>query len=127
MLLISEFFGQSFNTNTSLPLPLFQQLNIGRGMFLSIPLYMLVCYLFLAFFFTIKLTKTCGWSKLLIVVFLNLLYDEDKTSFKLYGWWNGHQIQWGLSTWQWQKVALHGHAGSHENYFWRNPIKLSYN
>ena len=85
MLLISEFFGQSFNTNTSLPLPLFQQLNIGRGMFLSIPLYMLVCYLFLAFFFTIKLTKTCGWSKLLIVVFLNLLYDKDKTSSKLYG------------------------------------------
>ena len=50
------------------------------------------------------------------------MYDEDKTSSKLYGWWNGHQIQWGLSTWQWQKVALHGHVKINEIYFGGIPF-----
>ena len=81
MLLISKFFGQSINTNTIPSLALLQQLSIGRGMFLSTPLYMLP---FFGIFFLIKLTKTCGWSKLLIiVVFLTFLYVEGKTSSKL--------------------------------------------
>ena len=83
MLLISKFFGQSINTNTIPSLALLQQLSIGRGMFLSIPLYMLPVFGFF-FFFSIKLTKTCVWSKLLIiVVFLTFLYVEGKTSSKL--------------------------------------------
>ena len=85
MFLINQFFGQSFNTITSLSLPLLQHLSIGRGLFLSIVLYMLPFYGFIyLFIFIIKLTKTCGWSKLLIiVVFLTFLYVEDETSSKL--------------------------------------------
>ena len=82
MFLINQFFGQSFNTITSLSLPLLQHLSIGRGLFLSM---FYIGYLFLALFiFIIKLTKTCGWSKLwIILVFLTFLYVEDETSSKL--------------------------------------------
>ena len=85
MFLINQFFGQSFNTITSHSLPLLQHLSIGRGLFLSIVLYMLPFSGFIyLFIFIIKLTKTCGWSKLLIiVVFLTFLYVEDETSSKL--------------------------------------------
>ena len=38
---------------------------------------------------------------------LNFRVDEMVTGYK--------PCQWDLSTWQWQKEALHGHVGSHEN------------
>ena len=38
---------------------------------------------------------------------LNFRVDEMAIRYKT--------CQWDLSTWQWQKAALHGHVGSHEN------------
>ena len=71
---------QSFNTNTSLPLPLLQHLSIGKGMFLIITLFMLP----FSGFFQIKPIKTYGRSKILMMLgFLTFLNVEDKTSFNL--------------------------------------------